>query len=133
MLKKKIVGGAVALVLSLGLVGAGFTAAQAETGTSAGCSTTATKPVKSGNTIRSSGSASCSSTTSRTLFVELHRGEGFWHPIVGTGSNSGAKKSYSASASSCDDGQTRVYFTEAFMNGGGKITSSNTGRMAGSC
>lgn len=132
MFKKKILSGAAAVLVAVGLMGLGTTAAQAASGTIDGCTVTSTKPAKSGDQIRGTGSASCSTTASRTLYLELHRSEGWWHPLVATGSNSGAKKSYTVAGQGCDDGNTHNYFTEVGF-GGAEINSGDSGSIAGSC
>lgn len=132
MFTKKVLGGAAALLMSVGLLGLGASAASAASGTIDGCTVVANKPAKSGNQIYGSGSASCSTTASRTLYLELHRSEGWWHPIVATGSNSGAKKSYSVSGRGCDDGNSHNYFTEVGF-GGAEINSGDSGTIAGTC
>ena len=115
------------------MAGIGVSTAIRATRDSAGCSTTANKPVKSGNVIYSSASASCPTTASRTLFIELHRSQGWWHPIVGTNSNSDVKKTYSTSTSSCDDNAAHVYFSEVSMSGGVEINSGNTTSLSPTC
>lgn len=132
MFSKKVIGAATAVLLSIGMIATGATAAQAASGTLGGCTVTSNKPYKSGSQIRGTGAASCSTTASRTLYLELHRSEGWWHPMVATGSNSGAKKSYSVAGAGCDDGNTHNYFTEVGW-GGSEINSGNSGSLAGTC
>jgi len=127
--KAKIASAGAALFLSAGLVGAGVTAAQAASGMINGCTVTSDLPYKSGDKIRGTGSAICPTTGTRTLFVELHREEWWWHPLVATGSDSGAKKSYWAAAQGCDDGVWHEYFTEAGF-GGTEINSGKRGFAA---
>lgn len=132
MFKKKLMAGAAALALSMGMIAIGVGSAQGASGTVDGCTVVSSKPYKYGAQIRATGSASCTTTTGRTLYLELHRSEGWWHPIVATGSNSGAKKSYSVSGKGCDDGKSHVYFTEVGLNGQ-EINSGDSRSMAGTC
>ncbi|RQP09128.1 MAG: hypothetical protein EAS51_12480 [Microbacteriaceae bacterium] len=129
---KKILAAAGAAVLSTALVGVGGYAAFADgSATDGNCTVISGTPYKSGSYIHGWGSASCSNTATRTLLLEVHRSEGWWHPIIASGSDSGNKKDYYVGANGCDDGNDHVYFSEAGINF--EVNSGNSGTLKATC
>lgn len=122
-----------ASVVAVALAGVGMSAASAATGTSAGCTVYSQVPFKSGPYVYGYGSGSCSTTANRTLFIEVHRSEGWWHPLISSNSQNATGRSYSVGAAGCDDGQNRFYFTEVSFNGGVEINSGDSSWLASSC
>lgn len=129
--RRKITSTLVALALAFGSVGLSAAAANAAPPTN--CSNFAGVPYKSSSgKISGNGSGSCTTAASRTLVYEIHRSEGWWHPIVATGTNTGKKTSYTASATNCDNGSgsaTKQYFSESKFSGYSGATSGNTGNI----
>lgn len=128
--RRKIGGVLLAVALAAGSVAVGATAAQAAQ--PPGCSVSAGVPFKSGSSIAGSGSGTCGSSSNRTFIYQVHRSEGWWHPNVAQGQQSGSRTSYSASASNCDAGSgsgTWQYFGQSFFSGWDSVTSGNTGEL----
>jgi hypothetical protein len=133
---KTLVTLAVAATLSIGGSVVGATAAFADaSGTSSyGCTATSYTPYKAGSgQIYGRGYVSCSGSPNRTVFIEVHRSEGWWHPVIATNSDSSASTIYSISAQGCDDNSGHVYFDEVSMSGGAEINSGNSRTLSTDC
>ena len=128
--RRRLGGTLLAVALAAGSVVVGATAAQAAQ--PPGCSVNAGTPYKSGSNIAGSGSGSCGTSSNRTFIYQVHRSEGWWHPNVAQGQQTGSRTSYSASASNCDAGSgsgTWQYFGQAFFSGYSADFSPNTGEL----
>jgi len=133
---KNIVTLAVAASLYLGASLAGATAAFADaSGTSGqGCTATSYTPYKAASSqIYGSGYVSCTSATTRSVFIEVHRSEGWWHPVVATHSFSSWDNSYSISAQGCDNNRQGVFFTEVRTGSNAEINSGDSTTLSANC
>jgi hypothetical protein len=127
------------MVGSAGLVAVGTSSAMADaTGTSWYCDVFSDTPYLTGGTpnrVRGAGYAWDCTGYSYKEYVQLHRSEGFWHPLV-------AQKTYGPAGlidyptlypTNCDPGGSHVYFTQIFMqaNGsnGGALPSGDSGSL----
>lgn len=129
---KKTLASAATAVLAIALVGIGtYTAYASNSATDGNCTVYSTTPYKSGSVIYGSGSANCSNTATRTLLLEVHRSEGFWHPIVASDSDSHNGTYFSVGNGSCDDSNPHVYFSEVGINF--EVNSGNSGSLQGTC
>jgi hypothetical protein len=133
MSAKKVATFASAALVAAALGGIGVSAASAATGVSAGCTVTSNVPYQSGAYIVGYGTGSCSTSKARTLFIEVHRSEGWWHPIIATGSKTGTGTWYTTSAAGCDDNNWRFYFSEVSFNGGVEINSGDSSYLRSQC
>lgn len=128
-IKKKVISVFVAVAMAGAAVVVGATAANA---VPPGCTQTPGVPYKtSSGQIASYGTASCGSTGSRTFIVQVHRVDWF-NPNVATKTNSGTKKSYSATASNCDVGSGTgawKYYGQVLFSGDSSSYSGNTGNL----
>lgn len=120
-----------AACLALGSITVIVTAAQASP--PQGCTQTAGVPYQLPNRqVTGSGFANCNSPAPRTFVYEIHRSEGWWHPIAALTEDRGRKTKYQAQATDCDAGSGSgnwEYFGQAYFSGHSYTISGNTTGM----
>jgi len=126
-------GAGIALVASLAVGGFGVAAAQADP---SGC--TVGKPgvvkVADNGLLSAKATATCNSSTSRVLAVEIKWDKNVLpDPLVAKNSDSGSKKSYSASVTACDGGNTRSYYARGYFTATSGDQHDSAGKHLTAC
>lgn len=125
--------------MSLGIVGGTASvafAANPNSGTSWYCNVYSYTPYLSSTKITGRGSADGCSGATYKFYVQLHRSEGWWHPLVAqkTSGPAGYTSWGSLYPSNCDPDGSHVYFTQTFMQdsggvNGGALASENSSSL----
>lgn len=128
--RKKIASTLIAVVLAIGGVAVGASAAYAAL--PSGCTQQiAGVPYKSGSSIAGTGTANCG-YGERTFIYQIHRVD-FFNPNVAQGQQSGNRTGYVASALNCDVGSGSggwKYYGQALFSGGyDSAFSGNTSNL----